>query len=295
MFSVLIFFFFYLLLFNNNNKTSIMSVFSYNPQKCTSCGTCSFVCPLRLIKMIDNHPVMPEDNSPKCISCGQCTAFCPYDACQISISAGETLAHTLPYSPANIPIVDGILESRRSYRTFAQRPVARSMIEEILKVAHMAPTAKNTRNIRWVVLDSPKRTKAFIDMAVTWLQGSAKNNENFCKRYNPDLVLGAIQKGGDPILKKAPCTVFTVAPKTSRWGEADCAIACTYFNIAAEARNIGCTFAGIAVNMVIESVELQDFLGIKPDEKAFLGLFLGYKTIQAHRIPGRGPMDISYV
>ncbi len=272
-----------------------MPSFSYDPHRCTGCGTCAFVCPLHLIVLEEGHPVMPEENARRCTSCGQCVAFCPTDASNQTISEGVDLEHVLPFNVGDAYVIDGALKSRRSYRTFAQRPVSRHLIDEILRVAHMAPTARNNRTYRWIVLENQRKVHGFIKAAYEWLKTSAKDNEKLSKRYDFDAVAARIENGQDPFFRRAPAVVFFIGKKDNHWGECDSGIATTYFNLAAEARNIGCTFAGIGSNFAKASPQIKEYLGVKEDEEVLLGLFFGHKTVMAHRVPSRGPIDVTYL
>ena len=272
-----------------------MSSFSCNEDLCSGCGTCVFVCPKHLLTLEDRHPVMSEENADKCTECGQCVAFCPEGAAEQEISEGKTLGPSLPYDIKNKSIIDGALKSRRSYRTFAKRPVSSALIEEILEVANLAPSGRNARFLRWIVLPTPTKIREFNQTALNWLVNEAAEDSAFIKRYNPESMIELLKNGKDPFFCGAPAAIFLVGDKNQRWGEIDCAIAATYFNLAAEARNIGCCFAGRGTNIAQASPALRQLLEVRDNESVYIGLFFGHKTVQAHHVPARGPVPVTFL
>lgn len=272
-----------------------MPTFTCNEDKCTGCGTCVFVCPKHLITLEDRRPVMEEENSEQCTSCGQCVAYCPEGAAQQSISEGQNLEAALAYNVRNIQIIDGALKSRRSYRNFAKRPVSKVLLDQILEVANLAPSGRNARFLRWIVLENSSKVTGFITLARNWLNEISSTENDFTRRYSVGDMLEKLNKGKDLFFCGAPGAVFIVGDKNQRWGEIDSAIAGTYFNLAAEARNIGCCFAGRATNIAQACPEIRDYLGVKENEEVYIGLFFGHKTVQSHYVPGRGPVPVTFL
>ena len=57
-----------------NPKTG---VFMINKKKCTGCGTCIEVCPMKVMVKSD------EGHTSKCIACGICAKACPMEVLEI--------------------------------------------------------------------------------------------------------------------------------------------------------------------------------------------------------------------
>ena len=141
---------------------------------------------------------MLEENADKCTECGQCVAFCPEGAAEQEISEGKTLGPSLAYDIKNKAIIDGALKSRRSYRTFAKRPVSLGLIEEILEVANLAPSGRNARFLRWIVLPTPAKIREFNQTALNWLANEAVEDSAFIKRYNPESMIELLKMAKTP-------------------------------------------------------------------------------------------------
>ena len=272
-----------------------MSNFILDETRCTGCGTCTFVCPKSLLVLENGRPVMPEEIAHKCNSCGQCTAYCPEDACRQALDAGQTLPRAPKADASTATKMDLFLKARRSYRMFTARPVPRTVTEGILDAANYAPTGGNNRKIRWILTDSIFKTRMLRDMITDWMDTECRVHPVLSKRYDIDSIIARQRKGRDIILRGAPCTAFTVGPKNIVWGGVDSGIALSYFNMAAEARDIGCCFAGYAANAAKYSSKIREFLGIGEDEDCYCAIVFGYKTIHAQRIPARPPINCSFV
>ncbi|MCD8242964.1 MAG: nitroreductase family protein [Parabacteroides sp.] len=128
-----------------------------------------------------------------------------------------------------------------------------------------------------------------------WMDTDCRNDPVLSKRYDINSILKRFKQGKDVILRGAPCVAFTVGPRGMTWGGVDSGIALTYFNLAAEAHNIGCCFAGYASNAASMSDALRDYLGIKPDEECYCAICFGHKTIVPHRVPGRPAVTVNYL
>lgn len=270
------------------------SPFSYK-ESCTGCGTCVFVCPKALLVLDNGRPMMPEENWARCNSCGQCVAYCPVGGAEQALSLGKSLDPVTPMTVSLGENIEGVLKSRRSYRTFSTLPVSRSLINRILDVVNYAPSGGNNRLIRWIISDNMAKSKEIAKLIADWMDTDCRTDPVLSKRYAVDSILKRVRQGKDVLLRGAPCVAFTVGPKEMTWGGVDSGIALTYFNLACEAHNIGCCFAGYAANAARMSDALRDYLGIKPDEDCYCAICFGHKTIAAHRVPARPAVPVSYL
>ena len=69
------------------------------------------------------------------------------------------------------------IKSRRSIRRFADKPVPKEMIEQILEVTTQAPSGKNSQPWRFVVVEGEKKKELteIMDKSVRYLKGSGQN------------------------------------------------------------------------------------------------------------------------
>lgn len=261
---------------------------------CTGCGTCTLVCPAKILVMESGLPVMPSQYESVCLKCGQCVAYCPSKANRLEGFDATEVENAPRFNPAAAQGMIGLLKNRRSYRSFARTPVARGVTEKILEAANYYPSAVNARPVRWIVVDDPRKVLELSSVICDWFASligtdspMAAKAEKLVERY---------RAGDEFVFRKAPAVVFAVTAKSAAvWGATDAAIAATYFNLAAEAMDIGCTFAGYAVMAAKNSPSVRAYLGVLEDEVVQSGLFYGKKTIHAERIPARPVVPATFL
>ncbi len=271
-----------------------MSKFSYDDLLCISCGGCVDACPKGLLRMQDGRPVMPEELSNRCNNCGQCVAYCPTKASMQAFNADVTLADALPMNTCETQQTLQFLKSRRSYRQFDTRPVDHNTLVDILETANYAPSGGNNRKLRWIIIEDPLKTKELADLIANWFDTVCRTHPVYSKRYAIDSILERYRGGKDVILRGAPHVAYCVGPSEHVWGPVDTGIALTYFNLACEAYQVGCCFAGYATKAA-ESQAVRHWLGLKDGETAWCALCFGRKTVDAYRIPNRGPVPVTFL
>ena len=100
---------------------------------------------------------------------------------------------------------------------------------------------------------------------------------------------------GERVEVDTPQLAVVVAPQW-RWGQPDAVIAATYLELLAQARGIGCCWAGYLC-MAFEhpaAQEVRDFLGIREGEMAFAAQMMGYPRFKAHARPPRKNAHITW-
>ena len=150
-----------------------------------------------------------------------------------------------------------ILKKRRSIRKFDSRGVPRDIVEGLLKLALTAPSSKNTRSTRFMVVDAPETLERISQM----------------------------RDFGSAFLASAPCAVLVAgdASVTDLWVD-NAAIAATILQLAAEEAGLGSCW--VHVNGRPQKREepdgataedhLREFLPIPADWKPLCIVALGY-------------------
>ncbi len=172
---------------------------------------------------------------------------------------------------------------RRTVRQFSDRPVAREIIEECLRVAVAAPSGANRQPWHFVVVTSPETKRR--------LRRAAEREEaDFYERRAPDEWLEALAPLGTdrhkPFLETAPYLIVVFAEQHGR-GSAGESIKNYYVGES----------VGIATGMLISALHhaglaclthtpapmrfLNDLLGRPRREKPYLILVTGYPGADA--------------
>ena len=141
------------------NAGEPMNYFIVDTELCRKDGICAKVCPIQIIDgNVGEYPSMSLHKVRVCIGCGQCMAFCPANACS---APGLSSQDSRPLRRDQLPSAEQVEElvfSRRSVRNFKNKPVPRELLHRILDGARFAPTAKNTQELRWIVLETREQT-----------------------------------------------------------------------------------------------------------------------------------------
>ena len=147
-------------------------------------------------------------DAEKCKKDGMCAAACPSGALELDADGGPVAAATAVWKasrpivagcppragttanggagkPASGPrpnvrqfpspeVVDGLLLGRRSIRAYADKPVSRAVLEELLDVARYAPTASNVQEIRWIATVDPAKVHELAGLVAAWFIGNGQ-------------------------------------------------------------------------------------------------------------------------
>ena len=264
-----------------------MSTLIIDAEKCKQDGICADVCPTKFIK--GSVGVLPagRDGRGMCIACGQCMAFCPHEAIKVARFANEPVLRfdkkDLP-SPESVEI---LCKTRRSIRVFKEKAVPTNLVQSLIASASYAPTAKNQRFLRQIVLHDTKRLNEFGELLVNCLEHNLQDNtQNLALDEAKSLVRGW-RAGKDPILRHAPHLILTVVPVSWAWRAVDASIFLSYFEILAHTHGVGACWAGYVTKATKAFPELRQFLGLKEDEEVCGGQLFGYSKYKVQAIPPR--------
>lgn len=261
-----------------------MSSITINREKCIKCGICAQICPVEIFEAgSDKTPRIDEERAKTCFLCGQCVAFCTGNAI---IHPGSSLERSYPIDlrlATNTAALIQFLKTRRSIRNYKVDAVPEELISRVIDAARWAPSARNTQSIHWIIIKNPEEVRR-----LSRLIGES------LKRENPDdLFAKALERGKDAIFRGAPHLAVTCAPE-SLWGPTDCAIALTYFELAAVASGLGTCWAGILIRAQEGDPGLREELKVPEGLKIYGAMMFGYPRYTRQRIPGRKEASITW-
>lgn len=273
-----------------------MPYFTVIEDLCRKDGICASVCPAHAIKGPKGAlPFMRPGGESSCIACGQCMAFCPHGAARIDVLPAEDL---LPIDRSLLPKVEAVnmlIRTRRSIRHFKKEAVPRELLERVLAETRHAPSAKNRRPVRWLVVHSPKAMQRVGDLVAAWLEDCI--NAPGSRPFIPESkgLLRAWRAGLDPLFRGAPHLALAVTPKDWKWAASDAAIALTYLELAALPHSIGACWAGYVSTAAQAYAPLAHYLGVGEHEDVQGGQMLGFIALRPTASAPRKALPLNWL
>ena len=261
---------------------------------CITCGACIRACPGGLIEKKD-FPVPIANSWDQCIDCGHCVAICPTEALH-QRSMGPEDCETIDIHL--IPQWDKVrqyLISRRSIRTYINKPIEKEKLLQLLDIARYAPNGANRQIIRWLVINDSAKVHQMAAMTIDWMKAVKEKNPGLYQEANLDVFVEPWELGKDRVSRGAPCIIMAYAPKDERTAPPAAMIAIAHVQLAAPALGLGSTFCG-AVNTASQGYPpLMEILGLPEGNIPFGTFLMGYPAERYLRIPTRKPLDVKWL
>lgn len=274
-----------------------MGLLTIDPEKCKKDGWCVKVCPAGIIRLgkKEGFPTLIPKGEIGCIRCGHCVVACPHGALQHA----EIPLAKCPSIHREVRIDSEqavqFLRSRRSIRTFADRPVAPEILQRLIEVARYAPTAANAQNLIWLVWTRKEMIRQCAEWTMEWMKDVLANQPK--SSYAPYLpaMVSAWDKGIDVVLRGAPALVLAAAPKANDNGMVDVTCALTYLQLAALPMGLGTCWAGLLHYAMLAWPRFKEQWPQLATHPHFYPMMVGYSTVRYYRLPERKPPQIQWM
>ncbi|MBN2724172.1 MAG: nitroreductase family protein [Deltaproteobacteria bacterium] len=282
-------------------------VITLESKKCKKCYHCVQSCPENVFEIGEGG--YPSDvRADLCIFCGHCVAVCQYSALTHYAFSVEEM---LPVEKFNFSTRDtrNLLQTRRSIRSFSDKPLESRIIRHLIETAHMAPSEYNNKEREYTVItDSEKISEMEKDIAEHYqtlmlkfnpltrkILGFAKKDiaDQF-EKVAPDLLSlrKRVKNGLNPVFRQAPCLIFIHAPRWNIFGRDNCTHAADYLMLYAHSAGIGSCSVGYAV--AAESI-VRKHVRIPSDHRIYSCIALGYPDVKYYRDLPRSKPCIRWV
>lgn len=253
-------------------------VIKIDREKCIGCGMCKNDCAAHNIEMRAEAPYVITDD---CIQCGHCVAVCPKAAISIEGYEEELPVQTKEIRLDPTQVLD-VIRFRRTVRQFQDKEIPAEVLEQILEAGQMTHTAKNLRDVSFVVLDKEK--DKFEKMAVRLF----RRIKPFAGLFSS--MVRRNQVDDHFFFFHAPL-VIVVAAKDRTNG----ILAAQNMEFVAEANGLGVLFSGFFASAVNASNKIKKALGMPRGKKAAAVLVLGYPKIKYQRAVPREKINVKYL
>jgi len=260
-----------------------MDLICVDKENCRRDGICMAACPVAVIEAdAEGYPVAA--NPDNCIDCGHCAAVCPHGALSHSRLPAESFL-LLPRERAGLPELTNLMRARRSVRQYKDEALPRETLAGLLEVARIAPTAKNTQQLGYIVLETPATTRTLGKAIGDWL-ATVPGMERYAR---------LAQSGRDFVMRGAPHVIIALGDADNDWRETDAGIALTYVELAAAAQGLGVCWAGIVHRALANNPGLAAMVGV-PEGRAVCGaLMIGAPRLRYALVPPRKAAKVSWL
>lgn len=286
-----------------------MSKIVVDETACRRCGACVAVCIIANVYELRDGAASQAVRPEACWGCGQCVSVCPADAIdhdQFPLEKCPLIDHERSMTPEQLTVA---LRTRRSVRTFAERPVARDVVRELVGASRWGPSAENSQDVDWIAIDDRARitelSKAAIDTMRRFLRlagspflrpilrltlGREAVDSAVRNRRVGDDFLERWSKGNDPLFYNAPVILIGHAKSGRPFARDDAVYAAYNLMLAADRRGLSSCQIGIFQVIVDRSRKVQRMLGLPERRSAQIILTLGYPLHGYRRlVPRRAP------
>ena len=278
--------------------------------RCRRCGTCEIVCPNRVFRWQGGEI---EDLAPgRCIRCGHCVAVCPEGALHHSALKDHLFKRIDPFFELPFDTLEKFFTSRRSCRRFKNRPLRSKTVDALISVARLAPTATNSQNVRFIVLDKKSSIDGLERMIAKYYLKLRRQLRNPISRLFISMAVGkrtvqayrfhlaaitdrfqAILDGTESLFYHAPVVVLSYSSGLPHIALANCNLAVMEILLAAETLRLGTCYNGYALTAMIRDRRVRETAGIPKDYTPGAAIAIGEPDVAFHRAPPRRPPRIT--
>jgi nitroreductase/NAD-dependent dihydropyrimidine dehydrogenase PreA subunit len=280
---------------NNSNGNSI------NQSSCKKCGRCAEVCPNKIIRQ-NGSIQFKSEREHLCQQCGQCMAICPTKSVHIGGLSYNKDFDELPENKSNYKNFIETLSTRRSVRTFKDRPVSDKLIDEILHSISYAPFGAAPEKMEISIINNRETIESALPLISDFFHRLEKMIENPVKSKLLGILVGKetfstiskhlypISKGGnytlgnwDGITRGAPSIIIVHAAKDAEAHTNNGVIYATYIMLAAHAIGLGATMIECVIPAINRNSRLKSIFHIPEQNEAVMSVVIGHPKYKYKR------------
>jgi nitroreductase/NAD-dependent dihydropyrimidine dehydrogenase PreA subunit len=273
-----------------------MSLFVIDKDKCRRDGCCTEECPVGLIEIKGEgaFPSSVEGANELCIDCGHCVTVCPAGALSHRSMKPEDCPPVQKQLLLTPEHAEHFLRSRRSIRTYKDRPVDRAVLARLIEIARFAPSGHNLQPVHWLAIQDTKEVKRLAGLVIDWMRLMIAEHPEVAGPMHFDRVVKAWELGHDKVFRGAPHIIVAHGLRSLPSAQSACIIALTYLELAATAHGLGACWAGYFNAAATFYPPMMEALALPKDHQSFGTLMVGYPKYRYQRLPLRKEPKISW-
>jgi nitroreductase/NAD-dependent dihydropyrimidine dehydrogenase PreA subunit len=268
---------------------------------CRNCGICTEVCPNKVIGQ-NGSTHFKKEREHLCQQCGQCMAVCPSKSVQVEGLSYDNDFCELPANKNNYENFIEVLSTRRSVRTFKNRPVSVELLDEIINSVSYAPFGAAPEKMEISIINNRETIESALPLISDFYRGLEKMIENPIASRLLRLLEGKetfrtiknhlypIAKGGnynlenwDGITRGAPTLITIHAAKDAEAHTNNGVIYATYIMLAAHAIGLGSTMIECLIAAINRNKKLKQIFQIPKDNEAVMSVIIGHPKYKYKR------------
>lgn len=253
-------------------------IIEVNKDLCIGCSLCKNDCPVNNITIKDKKSVIKNQD---CIKCGHCAAICPTGAITLTGFDEEPIEYSKQptLNPDELLMA---IKSRRTIRKFKNKKVSEEIIKQIIEAGRFTPSAKNTQDVSYIVLDNNKGKYE-------------KTAVKFFRKIKPIVSLfmksaKEVEIDDDFFFKKAPIAIMVVT-KDKISGS----LAASNMALMAESFGLGVLYSGFFTVVANRSSTLKKELNLKHNDNVVTTLVIGYPDVKYRRSAQKETANVRYL
>jgi nitroreductase len=201
------------------------------------------------------------------------------------------------------------MQSRRSCRNYLEKPVEKTLLDDLVKIGITAPSGSNCQMWSFNVLPDRSSVKAFARRVKrfyenlnrmaekSWLRFLLKlirkpeldsYYENYYQRVKEGLA-DWDEKGKDLLFHGAPAAIIVASKEEASCPSEDALLATQNILLGAHSLGLGTCLVGFAVSAMNRDRKICDVIKLPEDESVYAVIAVGYPDEKYKYVTGRKP------
>jgi len=281
-------------------------------ERCIGCGECVRVCPSQTLEMKDGKAAVTGARS---LGCGHCVAVCPVEAVRVEAFDPHSFRfHTfacrtdwMSYGAFDPGELVRLMASRRSCRSFEERSVDRTLLEDLVRIGTTAPSGTNSQQWTFTVLPTRAAVMGLGNAVGAFFKRLNRMAQNpllrhglrcigrpeladYYRDYHQSVAEGLAdweERGRDRLFHGAPAVIVVGSVPGASCPAEDALLAAQNILLGAHALGLGTCLIGFAVSAIQKDGRIKDVLKIPREENVHAVITVGHPAVTYQRLTGR--------
>lgn len=269
-----------------------MSPIAIKTDLCKKDGLCTMACPEGIFYQREKLTVPEIIHPEECIGCGQCATICPAGAVDHPRYPRERQTEIKQELMPDVDQITELLKSRRSVRSFLDKPVPKDVLEKLLDAVRFSPSARNRQTTEFTVVQDKTLLNKIVGLTVKFQKEETARNPNALPAFAR--LAREFEAGKDQILHDAPVLLVFHADENGEFAEVNANLALQNALLMVIGLGLASYYAGYVVAVCHREAKIAEALGLPENHRVYGALALGYPKIRFKRRMERNPPKVTW-